>query len=85
LDHVTVDDETPLSFAIVNGTAAIVRILIEAGANVNWIFGRGGTPLGHAVFERYLDKVKLLLDANADPALGTVTVSIWRSKQVALK
>jgi ankyrin repeat protein len=68
VNYITPDSETPLSFAIVNGTVAIARLLIAAGANVNWIDAHETTPLAYAVSERDLEKVKLLLESGADPS-----------------
>jgi ankyrin repeat protein len=66
-NRITTEEETPLTFAIVHGTAAVMRLLIPAGANVNFIDSRGCTPLGYAIFEKDLETVRVLLDAKADP------------------
>lgn len=66
LDHVTEDDETALTFAIVNGSLEGMRLLLRAGADVNRIDKGGWTPLFHAVQERDPAKVSALLEAGAD-------------------
>lgn len=71
--HETIDtDDQPLHFACWQKFESIVRLLIDAGADVN---GRGDfqqTPLHYAVFEgdEYSTPVvRMLLDAGADPNL----------------
>jgi ankyrin repeat protein len=44
-----------------------MRLLIAAGADVNFIDSRGCTPLGYAIDEKDLEKVRVLLDSKADP------------------
>ena len=50
-----------------NGDTEIVRLLIEAGADVNAANPRGHTVLYCAGGHGHLDSVKLLLDNGADP------------------
>lgn len=60
---------TPLMAAVTSHLANLdmVRFLIEAGADINAVGGRGQEPvLGLAVRSGGLDKVKLLLNAGAD-------------------
>ncbi len=60
----------PLTIASMLGHAAIVRTLLEAGADPNGIDPDGaGTALMAAVEDGYLEVVDLLLKAGADPNL----------------
>jgi ankyrin repeat protein len=56
----------PLSMVARNGNATVVRLLIEAGADVN-AMDRWGTPLFHAASRGHDQIVTLLLAADADP------------------
>jgi beta-lactamase regulating signal transducer with metallopeptidase domain len=56
--------------AIDNGDVAIVRELLDHGANVNAAVDGDGSPLIVAAREGHLDLVRLLLDRGADPNLG---------------
>lgn len=55
-----------LQIASVNGHAAIARVLIEFGANVNQSSSSGQTPLILAAVGGHAELVKVLLEAGAD-------------------
>lgn len=58
----------PLYYAASFGLTAVVRYLIEAGADLEVHAGRcGATPLNIASFRGHYDVVKLLLEHGADP------------------
>lgn len=57
---------TPLLIAAYNGYLAIVRLLLERGANINARDRDEMTPLIWAVYNGYLAVVKLLLDRGAN-------------------
>ena len=57
---------TALTYAARDGFAEIAQLLIDAGADVNWIDGEGVTPLILASFKGHLDLVQLLLEHEAD-------------------
>lgn len=57
-------NHTPLELAVSERQVAIVRVLIEAGADVN--AGDGWTPLIRAAMEHHLPIVQALLAAGAD-------------------
>ena len=61
---------TALTYAARDGFTEIARLLIDRGADVNWIDGEGVTPLILASFKGHLELTQLLLDHGAD-----VTVS----------
>ena len=57
----------PLLFHAINlGTAASVRILLEAGANVNFVSWQGTSPWLLAVKSGDMQKIRLLEQFNAD-------------------
>lgn len=58
---------TPLLIAATNGHIAMVRLLLEHGADPNLRNYDGVTALHNAVYENQLDIVALLLEAGADP------------------
>jgi ankyrin repeat protein len=60
------DPSPPLCMVARNGNAAVARLLIEAGADVN-AMDRWGTPLFHAASRGHDKIVDLLLAAGADP------------------
>ncbi|NEP54411.1 MAG: ankyrin repeat domain-containing protein [Moorea sp. SIO3C2] len=60
---------TALIYASRDGFSEIVQILIEAGADVNWIDGEGVTPLILAAFKNHPAIVQMLLDQGADTSI----------------
>jgi len=60
---------TALTYAARDGFLDIARLLIDAGADVNWIDGEGVTPLILASFKDHEAIVRLLLDHGADPTI----------------
>lgn len=58
---------TPLQSAAINGYENIVKLLIDAGCNVNCVNDQKDTPLLDAVENGHLDVVKLLLAAGVNP------------------
>jgi hypothetical protein len=59
-------DQTPLIIAAQNGCTDIVRILLDAGANIEHKNDQGENALISAAQEGHIDTVKLLLEAGAD-------------------
>jgi ankyrin repeat protein len=60
---------TALTYAARDGFIEIARLLIDHGADVNWIDGEGVTPLILAAFKDHPDLSQLLLDHGADPSV----------------
>ncbi|MCP4367117.1 MAG: tetratricopeptide repeat protein [Deltaproteobacteria bacterium] len=60
------DGSTPLYWASYNGHTALVKLLLEAGADVNKAHTDGFTPLYVASYKGNTEIVKLLLEAKAD-------------------
>lgn len=52
------------------GHAALVRGLVERGADPNRLNDRGQAPIAGAVFKREDEVVRVLLEAGADPRAG---------------
>lgn len=70
-DSVDVDEKdpkknTPLYIAVEKGDAKIVKILLDAGADINIKAGPGNSPLHLAVSDNKEEIFKILLDAGAD-------------------
>jgi uncharacterized protein len=57
---------TPLFMACTNGSAAMVELLVKAGADVNGVKANGTTPLMTAAASGSADAVKVLLDHGAN-------------------
>lgn len=57
---------TALTYAARDGFTEIARLLIDHGADVNWIDGEGVTPLILASFKDHIGLVQLLLEHGAD-------------------
>lgn len=60
------DDLTPLGVASQDGHIDVVRLLIQAGADINWMNGEGETPLGKAAYHGHADVVQELIISGAD-------------------
>ena len=58
----------PLSFAAWNGHIGAIRMLLDAGADVNETGGRAFSPLHFAALAGHAEVVDALLDAGADPS-----------------
>ncbi|KAL2135545.1 hypothetical protein VTI74DRAFT_8151 [Chaetomium olivicolor] len=58
---------TPLQIAALNGYDDIVRLLVDAGCNLDCVNNDKDTPLLDAVENGHLDVVKILLDAGVNP------------------
>lgn len=72
------DGDTALHGAVHRGSGAIVRFLVEKGADVDAVNGKGWSPLSVAqgvfypnTFNRHPELVTLLLDLGADPDAGS--------------
>ncbi|KAH6636575.1 hypothetical protein F5144DRAFT_185095 [Chaetomium tenue] len=69
-DDINVADyagNTPLQIAALNGYDDIVKLLVDAGCNLDCVNNDKDTPLIDAVENGHLDVVKILLDAGVNP------------------
>lgn len=64
--NVVYNTNTALTYAARDGFIDIARLLIDHGADVNWIDGEGVTPLILASFKDHIELVRLLLEHDAD-------------------
>jgi Ankyrin repeats (3 copies) len=67
-----VEPSWPINIAAWNGNKHIVKILIDAGAEVDSFEGEGNTALINAAYKGHMEIVKMLLEAGADPTLKGV-------------
>jgi hypothetical protein len=71
---------TPLAQAVHDGLTDIIKLLLEAGADVNGLGSSTPTPLAQAVYDGLTDIIKLLLEAGADPNIpDQVSISLSSS------
>ncbi|XWW97399.1 hypothetical protein V2A60_005381 [Cordyceps javanica] len=63
---------TPLQIAAINGCEDIVKLLIEAGCNMDCVNYDKDTPLLDAVDNGHVEVVQLLLDAGVNPRKANV-------------
>ncbi|WP_260588369.1 ankyrin repeat domain-containing protein, partial [Staphylococcus aureus] len=77
---------TPLFNAAARGYEAIVKLLIEKGANIEARNGSGETPLYSAVHSRFEGIVKLLVkngaDIRAKNMFGETPLSIAKERRL---
>jgi len=59
-------DVTPLQLAATNGNAAMIELLLKAGADVNVPNGNGTTPLMFAAASGKTDAIRILVDHGAN-------------------
>ncbi|KAK3284163.1 hypothetical protein CYMTET_8168 [Cymbomonas tetramitiformis] len=75
VDETNGEGDTPLHSASRSGCVRMVKVLLQAGANMGLLGGLGEyrspkkTPLQYAVYEQHVEVVKVLLEAGADVAL----------------
>ena len=62
---------TPLAFAVRRNAMDAVRVLLEAGADVNGLTGSSWSPLLIAIQNRYYRLATFLLEKGADPNLAS--------------
>jgi hypothetical protein len=72
LNHPDYAGNTPLQIAAINGYADIVKLLVDAGCNLDCMNNDKDTPLLDAVDNDHLSVVKVLLDAGVNPRKANV-------------
>ncbi|MFM9996604.1 MAG: ankyrin repeat domain-containing protein [Phycisphaerales bacterium] len=87
LEHHEYGGETPLHYLAVENHVSAVRFLLSMGASANPTNRFGQSPLQETVFihkprSSYLDIIRLLLEAGADPHHKSETIdSAWEQVQ----
>ena len=61
-----IDGTTPIHYTLLIGKFDIVKVLLEAGANVNLEDNEGETPIYTAAWSEHLETVKLLIESGAN-------------------
>lgn len=64
--------KTPLHHAVVNGSIEMMKMLIEAGADIDQRDMMGRTPLHLAAKNNNLDSVRVLLVYRSNPSIKTI-------------
>ncbi len=72
-DMMNQDGNTLLMLAAYGGSVEVVDVLIERGADVNRLNDRNQSPLAGAIFKKEDAIIERLLQAGADPQLGSPT------------
>jgi uncharacterized protein len=54
-----------------HGHATLVSLLLKHGADPNRLNDRGQSPLAGVVFKNEAEVIKILVEAGADPEIGT--------------
>lgn len=67
--NLTYHSNTALTYAARDGFTDIVRLLIDQGAEIDWIDSEGVTPLILAAFKGHTEITQLLLDQGADSSI----------------
>ena len=75
---------TPVLFAARQGSAAALRVLIGAGANIETPTPEGFSPLVVAIHNLHYDAAKLLVDAGASPKGGALYAIVDARDRVPL-
>lgn len=81
--------ESPLSIAITQNDEEMVKLLLNAGADVNYVLYGGKTPLSRAARSGHIGIAKLLIENGAEinptvPSWGTPLISAAESRSPAL-
>jgi ankyrin repeat protein len=86
--HARADSMGPLTFAAYNGNLEIIKLLVDAGFNVNMRDKGGYSALGLAAYRNHPEVARFLLKKGADPYAATITgqtpISIAESRSPAV-
>ena len=69
------NEETPLYRAVMGHNAAMMRLLLDAGAHVDVFNYNEETPLHAATYDAFPEGVRILLEAGASPHYRTILES----------